>query len=161
LKRVFGLSSHLEHPGCSERVTKPRSREESMKKQVLAAMGVGVLALALVGTFAWAAGSAVVNIPFDFIVKDREMPAGRYQITPDDPDQTRLLIQRIGGTERLVVPVMTRLADTGTAEVRVVFDQVGEKDYLSEVHFPGEDGFALQGAPGKHTHRVLSSKTQD
>jgi hypothetical protein len=127
-----------------------------MKKQVLATVGVGMVALALAGTLAWAAGSAMVNIPFDFIVKDKKMPAGRYEITPDGPEQSRLLIQKVGGTESLAVPVMTRLADMGTTQVRVVFDQVGEKDYLSEVHFPGRDGFALQGAPGKHTHRVLN-----
>ena len=48
-----------------------------MRKQILAAVVVGVVALGLAGSLAWAAGPVSVNIPFSFIVKDKEMPAGQ------------------------------------------------------------------------------------
>jgi len=131
-----------------------------MRKQVLAAVVVGVFALGLAGSLAWAAGAISVNIPFSFIVKDKEMPAGRYEIRTEGNDERTLAIRSKEGGGQVLVQVIERLADTGAKEGTVVFDKMenGER-YLSEVHIPRMDGFLLSIAgKGKETHVTVTSK---
>lgn len=128
-----------------------------MRKQVRAAVVAGVVVLGLVGTLAWAAGSLSVNIPFSFFVKDKEMPAGTYSIQPEGNSESRLVLR--GGSGSVVIPVIERLADTGTKEPKVVFDKTEDgKSYLSEVHMPGKDGFLVGISKGREQHVVLTGK---
>jgi hypothetical protein len=137
----------------------PKKRENDMKKQVLAAVVVAVFALGLAGSLAWAAGAVSVNVPFSFIVKDKEMPAGRYEIGPFGNDETKLAIRSNLGGGQVLVPVIERLADIGAKEPKVVFDKMDDgKSYLSEVHIPGQDGFLVGIAKGKETHVTVSGK---
>jgi hypothetical protein len=127
-----------------------------MKKQILAAVVVGVFALGLAGSLAWAAGAIAVNIPFSFIVKDKEMPAGRYEIR--EQGETNLAIRGDKGGQ-VLVPVIERLADTGAKEPKLVFDKMQDgKSYLSEVHFPGQDGYLVGIAKGRETHVTVTGK---
>ncbi len=127
-----------------------------MKKQILAAVVVGVFALGLAGSLAWAAGAIAVNIPFSFIVKDKEMPAGRYEIR--EQGEANLAIRGDKGGQ-VLVPVIERLADTGAKEPKLVFDKMADgKSYLSEVHFPGQDGYLVGIAKGRETHVTVTGK---
>ena len=131
-----------------------------MRKQVLAAVVVAVFALGLAVSLAWASGALSVNIPFSFIVKDKEMPAGRYEIRTEGNDERTLAIRSKEGGGQVLVQVIERLADTGAKEGTVVFDKMenGER-YLSEVHIPRMDGFLLSIAgKGKETHVTVTSK---
>jgi len=132
-----------------------------MKKQALAAIVVTVFALGLAGSLAWAGGAMSVNVPFSFIVKDKEMPAGRYQIWLEGADETRLVIRSNEGGGTVLVTVLERLADTGAKEPKVIFNKTEDaKTYLSEVHMPGQDGFLVGTAGGKekHVHVTVSPK---
>ena len=130
-----------------------------MRKQVLAAVVVAVFALGLAGSLAWAAGAASVNIPFSFIVKDKEMPAGRYEIQTQGNDDARLAIRSSAGGGTVFALVLERLADTGGKEPKVVFDKMEDgKSYLSEVHIPGQDGFLVGIAGGKEKHVTVTGK---
>ncbi|OFV81478.1 MAG: hypothetical protein A2Y78_04125 [Acidobacteria bacterium RBG_13_68_16] len=130
-----------------------------MRKQILAAVVVGVFALGLAGSLAWAGGAMSVNVPFSFIVKDKEMPAGKYEIRVEGNDQTRLLIRSNEGGSTVLVTVLERLADTGGKEPKVVFDKIEDgKTYLSEVHIPGMDGFLVGIAGGTEKHVTISGK---
>jgi hypothetical protein len=96
-----------------------------------------------------------VDIPFSFIVKDKEMPAGRYEIRTEG--EGNLLVKSAGGT--VVVPVLERLADTGGKEPKVVFDKMEDgKTFLSEVHIPGADGYLVGIAGGKEKHVTVKGK---
>jgi len=130
-----------------------------MKRQVLAVAVVGVFALGVAGSLAWAAGGISVSVPFSFIVKDKEMPAGRYDIQLPGNDETKLTIRSSEGGAGLLVPVIERLADTGATEPKVVFDKMADgKSYLSEVHIPGQDGYLVGIAKGKETHVMVTGK---
>jgi len=127
-----------------------------MRKQILASVVVGVVALGLAGSLAWAAAAVSVDIPFSFIVKDKEMPAGRYEIR--EQGETNLAIRSDKGGQ-VLVPVIERLADTGAKEPKVIFDKMSDgKSYLSEVHIPGGDGYLVGIAKGKETHVTVSGK---
>jgi hypothetical protein len=130
-----------------------------MRKQVLAAVVVAVFTLGLAGSLAWAAGAVSVNVPFSFIVKDKELPAGRYEIRTQGNDESTLIIRSSEGGAGSLVPVIERLADTGAKEPKVVFDKMQDgKSYLSEVHIPGGDGFLVGVAKGRETHVVVTGK---
>jgi hypothetical protein len=128
-----------------------------MRKQSLAAVAVGVVVLGLAASLAWAENLVEANIPFAFVVIEKEMPAGSYVFRVQDSPQDRVVIQSKGGSGTMTLSVQTRLADRGVTEPKLYFDKTADgKHYLSELHLPGTDGFAFSGAPGKHTHEAVS-----
>jgi hypothetical protein len=130
-----------------------------MKKQALVAVVVGVFTFALAGSLAWAADVTSVDIPFSFIVKDKELPAGRYEIRVQGEGEDYVAIQSTKGGKPVLALVIERLADTGGNESRVVFDKMADgKSYLSEVHIPGKDGFLVGIAKGRETHVTVTAK---
>jgi hypothetical protein len=129
-----------------------------MRKQVLAVAAVCVVALALGGTLAWAASAVSVDVPFSFFVKDKEMPAGRYEIKVEGNDFGKLVIKSTGAGGSVVATVLERLADTGAKEPKVVFDKIKGKYHLSEVHYPGMDGFLVGINKGEEAHEVVTGK---
>jgi hypothetical protein len=130
-----------------------------MKKQVLAAVVVAVFALGLAGSLAWAADVTSVHIPFSFIVKDKELPAGSYEIRVEGEGEGYVAIRSTKGGKPTLALVIERLADTGAKESRVVFDKMPDgKSYLSEVHIPGKDGFLVGIAKGRETHVTITGK---
>ncbi len=129
-----------------------------MRKQVPGAVVLGVLALGVAASLASTAKKVSVNVPFGFMVKDKALPAGQYEIQPVGNDMTQLTVRTVGGGGTVVIPVVERLADTGAKEPKVVFDKVGGKYYLSEVHYPGMDGFLVGITKGEEAHEVLTGK---
>jgi hypothetical protein len=93
-----------------------------------------------------------------YFVGVKESSAGRYEFKPEGPTQNHLTIRNIDTGETLVLPVLTRLADTGSAKAQIAFDITDGKHYLSEVHIPGTDGYAFQGASGQHSHALVTQK---
>jgi len=115
---------------------------------------------ALAASIAWAEHSVVTNVPFAFTVDgNKTLPAGRYEITAKDPDEAPLTIRSLSSGKEHAMMVLTRIAQVGTSDAVVVFDKAEDGTcYLSEVHMPGIDGFAFQGAPGKHSHVKVTGK---
>ena len=127
-----------------------------MRRQIVAAVAVGVFALGLAVSTAWASGAISVKIPFSFMVKDKEMPAGQYEIRAEG-DQTKLVVKGTGAM--VLVPVIERLADTGAKQPKIVFDKIlNGTAVLSEVHMPGQDGFLVGVATARESHVTLTGK---
>jgi hypothetical protein len=130
-----------------------------MRMRTLAVVAIFVFSLGLSAGVASAATGMTVDIPFSFVVKDKEMPAGRYEIRPDGSDENQLVIKNAKGSGTMLVTVVERLADTGAKEPKVVFDKMADgKSYVSEVHIPGMDGFLVGIAKGRETHVMVSGK---
>jgi len=133
-----------------------------MRKQIRAAAVVAVFAvfaLGLGGSVAGAVPSVSMDIPFSFIVQDKEMSAGRYEIRTQDGAETELAIKNIRSGETVRVSVVERLANLGVKEPKAVFHK-GEdgKSYLSEFHVPRSDGFLVGLHKGKDEHVTVSGK---
>ncbi len=128
-----------------------------MRRQVLAVAVVGVVALALAGAVAWAAGPVAVDIPFKFNVTDRELPAGHYELQAVGMGLSNVVIKSTDGGS-VVVPVLERLAASGAQEPRVVFDERDGQYYLSEFRVPGEGGFLVGMVKGEEKHRIVIGK---
>ncbi len=115
-----------------------------MKKQILkaATMFVGIIALAFASAVASSAQNPrnlVVNIPFDFTVKGKTLPAGEYILSRSSTaDQTGLKIQRRDGKANAVVVTKGIESREDQTESRLVFNRYGEHYFLSQVWTSGE-----------------------
>jgi hypothetical protein len=139
------------------RAPRPDDRKEIvMKRHFGAALGIGLAAILLAGSVASAAVVVIVSVPFSFMVGEKELPPGRYEVRQDGPGLQQITVQNLGNGAKAVALAFTRLADTGTKDAKTVFDNADGKYYLAEVHIPGLDGVALTGAPGRHTHTSIT-----
>ena len=85
-----------------------------------------------------------VTIPFNFVVDQRMLPAGRYDVGPAGDNGDRLAILGTEDQGLLVAPDRERDASLRTAKPTVMFDEVGGTYYLSRARFPGIDAFTLK-----------------
>ncbi len=125
-----------------------------MKSHVSAAAVACAAAFALAGSLAWAAGPVAVDIPFQFAVANRELPAGHYELEPSGAGPSKLVVKSADGGVA-IAPVIERLADTGGKEPTTVFDEKNGKYFLSEVHIPGQDGLLVGIVKGEQAHKVV------
>ena len=101
-----------------------------------------------------------VNVPFKFNLNEKAFPAAMYYVRYEQSSDN---VEVLGQNRNLLsrVRVITRLAPSpgarGSANVRLVFDQVGEERYLSEVWIPGADGFLLRATSERHKHATVDS----
>jgi len=126
-----------------------------MKKQIYA----GVTLLMVIGIWAVTAEAQSVNgvsiranIPFEFSIGDKLLPAGEYRIQQVNPssDVAMLQIANANGEARVLVRVRSmRARDTNRTEL--VFNRYGSSYFLSTLAIEGSVD-AWQ-APKSHTER--------
>jgi hypothetical protein len=121
-----------------------------MKKQILkaATMFVGILALAFVSAVASSAQNPrnlVVNVPFNFTVQGKTLPAGDYIISNGSTaDRSGLIMKRTDGEANAIVLTMLISSNERQRESRLVFSRYGEHYFLSQVWTAGDsDGREL------------------
>jgi hypothetical protein len=133
-----------------------------MRNQILkaATMFVGIIALAFASALAASAQNPrnlVVNIPFDFTVKGKTLPAGEYIISRSSTaDKTSLIMERRDGKANAIVlskPVSSR---ENQSESRLVFNRYGEQYFLSQVWTAGD----MQGRELYKTNREHSLEVE-
>ena len=101
-----------------------------------------------------------VNVPFKFNLADKAYPAATYFIRYDGATDT---VEFLGNGKNMLArtKVITKLALAPGArsdgKVRLVFDQVGEERYLSEVWMPGAEGLLLRATSERHKHETVDS----
>lgn len=101
------------------------------------------------------------NIPFDFSVADKKLPAGKYWINRAQQSQGDMIVQ-IRSTEgnanviRLTIPVST-LHPMQSASL--IFNRYGNEYFLSEVWPKG--GSVGRALPKTRAERELERKAQD
>jgi hypothetical protein len=131
-----------------------------MKAPFVRALGILVVTVVLGATLAYGQEPILMaKIDFSFGVPGKTLPPGEYTLTYNGSDETVLTIRGVPPDKQdAVLTYITRLSQQGTSnEPRLVFDKVGDKSYLSEVWFPGEDGFLVTATPGKHTHATVKA----
>jgi cytochrome c5 len=97
------------------------------------------------------------NIPFEFTIGKRVLPAGTYGFTLSRNTSGFLLLAVTGGAAgKITVPVMTQLGQSfDPGDARLVFDTTDSKHALSEVWMPQEGGLLIQSTPKNHTHDTV------
>jgi hypothetical protein len=123
--------------------TAERHEEEEMRNELLKGFSMLVLVIALAAATATATSNAqppsrvVANIPFEFSVGYKTMPAGEYQIQIVTSANDALLIQSADAkTSALRLSEATKRMKN--KQVRLVFHRYGERYFLAEV-WNGDD----------------------
>ncbi len=129
-----------------------------MERRTLALLGALLLVLALVPAVGYSQQVVSATIDFKFVADGKTLPAGTYDLKPSADESTFQLTPTGKGPSMYLLPV-TRLAapETPIAEAKLVFDRVGNLDYLSEIWIPGQDGFLFHITKEKHTHHVVKA----
>jgi hypothetical protein len=126
-----------------------------MKTRILAT--VSLLTLLTATSVLAQPPSLRANVPFEFTVGAKALPAGQYQITRLAGDAS-IRITAVEKGPAAVATVITRLwggIHTSPQDAHLVFDQVGDTSFLSEIWIPGMDGFPVHSTKGKHEHRTV------
>ena len=118
-----------------------------MKKQSLYRIAVSVLFLSF-GRLPASALSleylTTVQIPFEFQVNEKLLPAGKYVINRDPQTPNFLLIQCPEQNIWVTVRTIPRSLPEYPAQTSLIFTGYGAKRFLSEVRVLGRgDGYAL------------------
>jgi hypothetical protein len=98
------------------------------------------------------------DVPFDFTVSDKKLPAGKYSISRAQTSNGDLVLQIVSANgkeniSRLTIPVIThKPMNQGT----LVFNRYGNDYYLSEVWPAG--GSTGRELPKSRTERELARK---
>jgi hypothetical protein len=79
-----------------------------------------------------------VDVPFDFVVGEKTLPAGQYSVRSASRYlQDALLIQSADGRKSALVVTNTITGKTGENRARLIFHQYGDKCFLAQVWSPG------------------------
>lgn len=111
-----------------------------MKKQALRtfAMAGLVLILTAVTVCAQSERSGVLNIPFDFIVQGKTLPAGEYTIEPNRRDYDKVWLVRSKDGRASVLFTTTRVQSRETQEgAKLIFNRYGDQYFLSQIWTAG------------------------
>jgi len=126
-----------------------------MRHTVVALVASVALVLAAAAAHAQYVMGAIADVPFSFVVRGQTLPAGKYELVETSP--ALLNLRAVSGKAAgLEIPVLTRLgAAPAGADPKLVFDKVGDTNYLSEVWFADVDGYLLLATKGPHTHQTV------
>ena len=121
-----------------------------MKKQAFGTLTMLTLLLAVstISVSAQSERSKTTNIPFDFIVGGKTLPAGDYTVEPNrrDSDQVWLVQSRDGHANVLFATLPVRASET-QEKTRLVFHKYGDQYFLSQIWTAG-------GNSGRELHMV-------
>ena len=111
---------------------------------------------ATTGLFAQAPG-VKANIPFNFTVGEKWLPAGEYTIS--SPDRNLLQIRSADGHYREMV-IATHSFDEPAASPKLVFERYGEYYFLHRISTPASTSLNVNVASSKVEKRVRNQQAR-
>ena len=128
-----------------------------MRKQAytLFATASLVLALAAISVHAQSARLVVADIPFNFTVKNRTLPAGEYTVEPIQiGGAPALRIQSRDGRITAMVQARFNTARESKAEPKLIFNRFGEQYFMAQAL--GFEGEAIYTLPKSRAEEALA-----
>jgi hypothetical protein len=126
--------------GRTRRPKGPKGREEQqmssriLKNFTMLALVVGLaLATTLVSANAQSKSVVRADIPFDFIVGNKTLPAGKYMVNSATSDGQALNIRRREGKSLALVLTHEATEQSNKRIARMVFHRYGDQYFLAEV----------------------------
>src|SRR6266850_809005 len=116
-----------------------KEKEAHMKKQVRSFTILGLLLLmTAVSVRAQSERSKLTNIPFNFIVGQKTLPAGEYTVETNRRDYDKVwLVQNREGDASALFTTMPVRANQTQEETKLVFHKYGDQYFLSQIWTPG------------------------
>ena len=109
-----------------------------MKKQITRTL-LGFFAVLVLAAGAQAQGSRgmEIQIPFDFVAGQKQMPAGKYTVRRVRFDSESVLLIKGEGESSEAAIVLTNTGEGNPVRAALTFRQHGERYFLAEVSMPG------------------------
>jgi hypothetical protein len=104
-----------------------------MKTRALVMAGMMVLTAIAFTRVAQAQEPVVVNIPFDFVAGNTQMPAGEYSVKTSGPTKALILVARNGSTASAFMNTNAAVASEPKTESTLIFNRYGDRYFLSQV----------------------------
>jgi hypothetical protein len=108
-----------------------------MKTRALVMAGLMALTFAASTQVARAQDHLVVDVPFDFMVGNTQLPAGEYSVKVSGAGQTLLMIHRTDAAESAIAATNGVEAAQPGSESKLIFNRYGDRYFLSEVWTAG------------------------
>ena len=111
-----------------------------MKKQMITTIGLAMFFVTLSTTSVRAqnAGTVSVNIPFDFAVASKTLPAGEYYVRRNvQGGQVSIQIRSTDNARSVFLPSHTVTGTDIQAESKLVFNRYGDQYFLSQLWISG------------------------
>ena len=120
-------------------------------------LAVFVLLFACASIYGQEVHKMTADIPNAFTVSGKQLPAGRYVLELQGTQHQTMTIRSTDGKQSSNAMISTSIGGEKSLDGKVVFDRVGEEYTLSEVWFPGHDGFLLTGyrTGSEHKHSTV------
>jgi hypothetical protein len=104
-----------------------------MKTRALVMAGMMALTAMATTRVAQAQEALVVNVPFDFVAGNQNLPAGEYSVKVSQTDARIVLIERKDATAAMFIGTNAVVANTIQSESKLVFNRYGDRYFLSQV----------------------------
>jgi hypothetical protein len=104
-----------------------------MKTRALVMAGMMALTAMATTRVAQAQEAIVVNVPFDFVAGNQNLPAGEYSVKVSQTDARIVLIERKDATAAMFIGTNAVVANTIQSESKLVFNRYGDRYFLSQV----------------------------
>jgi hypothetical protein len=108
-----------------------------MKTRALFIAGVMALVMFATTRVAEAQQSMAVNIPFDFVAGNTQLPAGEYTVKVSAPTHSLILVSRKDSTTSAFIITNAAVSSMPQAESKLVFNRYGDRYFLSQVWSEG------------------------
>ena len=120
-----------------------------MKREILKGFTMLMLlvalafAIAVVSANAQHANTVLANIPFEFVVGDKKLPAGRYTLRSANQPRDALIIQGVKNGQSAIRMISSTAQEKEGTDARLVFHRYGQNYFLAEVWNGESDGLRL------------------
>jgi hypothetical protein len=108
-----------------------------MKTRALVMAGVMALTAMASTRVAQAQELLAVNIPFDFVAGNTQLPAGEYTVRDSAPTHAIILISRKDSATSAFLVTNAAVSAEPQSESKLVFNRYGERYFLSQVWTEG------------------------
>jgi hypothetical protein len=133
-----------------------------MKTRALVMAGMIALTAMATTRVAQAQDRLAVNIPFDFVAGNTQLPAGEYTVTVSAPTHSIILISRKDSTASAFMNTNSAVSRDPQHESKLVFNRYGDRYFLSQVWQQGnsEGRQLMKSAREKEMSQIAKLDTQ-
>jgi hypothetical protein len=123
-------------------------KQQVLKRQIFGLLMLGLLVGLAIGSAHAQSTIARANVPFDFVVGDTRLPAGKYTITSAAPDavpELLLLRDTKGQVREVTMSIRIEPNNNSSKQPNLIFQRYGASYFLSQVWLTaGESGCQIR-----------------
>jgi hypothetical protein len=133
-----------------------------MKTRALVMAGAMALTAMATTRVAQAQEPLAVNIPFDFVAGNMQLPAGEYMVKVSAPTHTLILISRMDSTASGFINTNAAVSSEPQSESKLIFNRYGDRYFLSQVWTEGnsQGRQLLKSAREKEMSQIAKNETR-